>query len=141
MTINKIYIRFIDGVNVLIPVEAKLLTKNHYEILPNNEFDYMDNTILFEFGIGDLVKCKFININNSPEATFIATELIKSGSQQNDIKRMLYDILQNNPKPKHIFENYDKSVIEYLFNDNLMKYPDLINWIEKYRSSIQLRYK
>ena len=52
----RVYVKFVDGVEVFIPVDAVLVSENIYQLLADNEFDYDDNAVLFEFGSHDVVK-------------------------------------------------------------------------------------
>lgn len=50
---SKISVRFIDGVSLLMPVDACKISDDQFQIIADPEYDYMDNSILFEFGPDD----------------------------------------------------------------------------------------
>lgn len=37
----KVYVKFVDGVVVYIPIDAVPVSENIYELLANNEFDHL----------------------------------------------------------------------------------------------------
>jgi hypothetical protein len=115
---KKIYINYLDGVHVFIPVDAIELNNNEYEIQNNEDFDYEDNSILFEFGPGDIVKLKMINSNSGKIE--IANELIKNGDKRNIGKRFLYYLSMDIPIENH----FTKEII-----NNLIKEIPFEDWI------------
>ena len=80
MTINKIYVQMIDGTIGQIPINARQIIDDQYEILKDPEFESIDSNVLFEFYPGDIVKLgqhKFSNGTNGQ----IAKELIRYSTQ------------------------------------------------------------
>lgn len=53
---STIYVRFIDGVNLKIPVQAEQVANDIYRLLPDDEFKYENSNCLFEFGPMDVVR-------------------------------------------------------------------------------------
>jgi hypothetical protein len=49
-------VRLIDGTDVFVPINAKIVGPNKFEILPDSEFDFEDPNLLFEFFPGDIVE-------------------------------------------------------------------------------------
>ncbi len=52
---SKVYVRLIDGVGVFIPVEARFISHDVYQLMSDHEFDYEDDAVLFDFGSQDAV--------------------------------------------------------------------------------------
>ncbi len=58
MKTTKIYIRLLEGPEVLVPVEAELMENNNYKIVSNEILDIEeDATSIWKFFPGDIVKC------------------------------------------------------------------------------------
>jgi hypothetical protein len=89
-----IFVRFIDGVDVFIPIPSLLASKEVYQLLPNPEFDYDDDTILFEYGSDDKVKVSAQQFSNGSSG-LVANELVESGDPRNVLKRNLFIKAQN----------------------------------------------
>ena len=136
MSNRKIYIHFVDGTDAYIPVDTEIISENAYKLLPNDEFDYEDDTILFEYGAGDIVTAEMHKFE-SGDTNLKASKLIVSGSEQNDYKRMLFYILRNEPNPSNLSNLFNKSIILRLLQDRDLKYPTLVHWFNKHRLAIQ----
>lgn len=54
--IERIYVRMIDGTMSLVPVIAKEIQNKQYEILEDDEYSLIDDSVLFEFYPGDIVE-------------------------------------------------------------------------------------
>ena len=137
MQIIIIYIPFIDGVEVFIPVETLLSANDNYKILPNEEFDYDDGSILFEYGEGDIVACTTHTFENGSNG-LMASQLVTSGSIKNDYKRMLIFILKNMPSISDLLKLYNSEVILQLLHDNELVYPSLNSWLNNHRTELKL---
>lgn len=48
--------RLIDGTEALVPIDAKLIQDDQFEIIGNAEFDNLDANELYEFFLGDIVE-------------------------------------------------------------------------------------
>jgi hypothetical protein len=79
MSKEKIHIRFIDGVEVYIPIEAKFVNENQYEILNDEEYQTEDPTSLAEFFPGDIIELE-PKIFSDGSIGKVAKSLIKKGS-------------------------------------------------------------
>ena len=55
MPTEKIYIRIIDGTDVYVPINARKIRNNEYEILYDKEYECEETNYLFEFFSGDIV--------------------------------------------------------------------------------------
>jgi len=55
MNLDKIYVLKIDGSDVWVPINARQLTDNQFELLSDSEYDNLDSNELFQFFPGDIV--------------------------------------------------------------------------------------
>jgi len=136
-TNSRIYIKFIDGVAVYIPIGASLVSENIYRVLPNNEFDYDDNAVFFEFGSQDIVKTKQLE-NGMPLP--LAYELVKAGDKRNLQKRLLTQILLHSPEPQVFLAGISQSEIKSLYKkiqESTFVYPDIKKWFALHKERIQ----
>jgi len=60
---QKIYTRFIDGTEVLVPIHFTEIDSETVQILSSEVFDPNDRTVLYEFKPGDSVKVSVENGN------------------------------------------------------------------------------
>ena len=136
---SQIYVRFVDGVNVNIPVQARLTSNNNYLLLPDSEFDYDDDAVLFEFGIHDVVSVIEIELENGSFAQ-LASHLIKAGDSRNLQKRLLFQIALHQPKPTTIFEGIGQNEIRSLYRKiegASFAYPTIQAWFIKNKDEVQ----
>ena len=140
--INKdktIYVEFIDGTNVFVPIPSKYISENVYELLSTDEFDFEDKTILFEFGPGDIVEVK-INKFESGESGFIANKLVKSGNKDNSFKRLLFYILNDSLTFEEALIEFGKTdlikLIDFVVSEGFV-YSTIKQFVEKYRDEIE----
>ncbi len=54
--IRKIYIHLIDGTDSWVPIDAKHIQNDQFEIVDNKKYDDLDASELFEFFPGDIVE-------------------------------------------------------------------------------------
>jgi hypothetical protein len=140
---TEIYVHFLDGALAFIPIPAIYIKNTEYEILENSEFDYEDDSILFEFGPGDNVKTKPKKCDYpKPEGKIYpaAYELVKSGNIQNSYKRLLFNIVYLNPEPSVFIPQFPKLDFQKLMTQNQkneFKYLGITNWIKQYRIEIE----
>ena len=133
----RVYVKFVDGVEVFIPIDAGLVSENIYQLLADNEFDYDDNAVLFEFGSHDVVK------THPPEGEKqlpTSYELIKAGDERNLQKRLLIHVLLNSPEPKEFFgevsQNEIKSICQKI-EEATFGYPDIKKWFSLHKETIK----
>jgi len=79
MTTVKIQIKLIDGTETWIPAMAKEITLDKYVILHSGIFENLDNTELFEFYPGDIVKLNIKDFSDG-SSSYIASELLQAGN-------------------------------------------------------------
>jgi hypothetical protein len=78
MTIQKIHIRLIDGTETWIPINAKLINNDQFEIIENPEFMDLDINELYEFLPGDIVELENHVFQNGSSGK-VAKRLISKG--------------------------------------------------------------
>ena len=130
MIAAKIYVRFVDGTNVYIPVDARFVSDNIYQILPDSEFDYDDDATLFEFGPQDIVKVKSQQLA-ADRSVPVAYELVTVGEKNNLQKRLLFYILMNEPNPQDLLDGVSQQDIASLMskiNEASFMYPTIKEW-------------
>src|SRR3972149_1696529 len=116
LEVQKIYVRFVDGGLVGIPVNAAALPGGLFQVLQDPEFDYDDFSLLFEFGPQDIVT---ITMPPSSESSTIpvASGLKESGQSINLRKRMLFTIFVSQPDPKDLLAGVSPLEIEGLIRE------------------------
>lgn len=91
--IKTIYIRLIDGTSALVPVEARQLDEQIFQITDNDYLDLEnDDTSLWEFFPGDVVKCKF------QDDLIVAEQLLESSFPHRNFHAVLFRILESDGK-------------------------------------------
>ncbi len=133
----RVYVKFIDGVEVSIPIDAVLVSENIYQLLADDEFDYDNNAVLFEFGSHDVVKT---HPPGSEKQLPTAYELITAGDVRNLQKRLLIHILLNSPEPQELFgevsQNEIKSICQKI-EEATFWYPDIKKWFSLHKETIK----
>ena len=79
---EKIYVRMIDGTMSLVPVIARGIQNKQFEILDDDEYSLIDDSVLFEFYPGDIVEVDD-HEDMDDEYQYDAKELIRP-SNMND---------------------------------------------------------
>ena len=136
---SKIYIRFLDGVDVYIPVDTRRTSDGTYLLMPDDEFDYEDDAVLFEFGNQDVVKAKEIQFENG-DVGQVAYKLIKAGDRRNLQKRLLFHLALQTPEPQAIFEGVDRNEIRSLYQkieQAPFVYPTVKDWFVTNKDKIE----
>ena len=64
------------------------------------------------FGPGDIVSAEIDDLNGSPQ--LVARTLLRSGSSVNDLKRLMFVIVEENPKPSSLISQYGKDTVRRL---------------------------
>lgn len=132
---TNIYVRFIDGVNVKIPIHTEQVSDDSYRILPDKEFEYDNYTCLFEFGPGDIVRVK-----KEEDSALLAYSLVKQGDKRNALTRLLFHIVHDNLSFDNVLNRFSKDdIVELLsFKDKADSiYPQIRDFIENNYSEIQ----
>ena len=136
---SNIYVHFLDGVEVYIPIEARLTSDGTYQLLFDDEFDYDDDSVLFEFGSQDIVKARQKQFENGDFGQ-VAYELVKAGDIRNSQKRLLFQIALQNPELQELLEGVDQSEIRSLYRkieEAPFVYPALKDWLVENKDKIE----
>jgi len=134
-TADKIYIQLLDGSTAYVPINARQITDNKYEILADSEYtDYVDALYLFEFYPGDIVELSAHTFSGGT-AGQVATKLVKQGQWQdrkfNEFK--FKATLGQLSITKQIADNY-KEEIKRVINESKAGqffYPTLLETTDK----------
>lgn len=135
-TTTKVYVRFVDGTNVAILINAQVVSDGVYQLLQDDEFDYDDNSILFEFGPGDTVGVKSFYSDSMP----LAHKLIKAGEAHYLPQCLQFHILDKEPDPYEFLKDISKDDIVALLDKidtAFFVYPTVREWVARHREVIQ----
>ena len=137
----KIYIALEEGGGICrAPVPCRALPDGSYEILPDDLFDYEDDSQLFDFGPGDVVLAKNTSLGITKDPCLVAHQLVKSGSEKNEFKRLLFVILEEEPDPAPVLAKYGNSLVRHLLTEGLKEgwgYPGIREWIRLHRHILE----
>lgn len=139
----QIYIRAMEGSDPFhAPVPCKRLANSSYEILPDGEggiFDDEDESQLYEFGPGDIVTAEMMEFYLVPE--LVALKLLHSGSKVNDLKRLMFVILADNPNPSLLINQLGKNTVRLLLTESekieTCIYPGIRQYVEEHRRILE----
>jgi len=85
---EKVFIRLIEGVETLVPVESKALDDNIFEIVSNSLLDLEEDvTSIWEFYPGDIVRCE------KTKGVWVAKELISSSFKNRKMYQLIFKIV------------------------------------------------
>jgi len=122
-----IYIRLIDGTSCLVPVEATQLDDQIFQITGNDYLDLDDDTSLWEFFPGDVVKCKF------QDDLIVAEQLLESSFPHRNFHAVLFRILDSNGKLNEAetakFQQEIKDLLERKSPVSQSAHPLIKKWI------------
>ena len=101
--LQTIYIRMIEGVETFIPVSARCIGDNTFEIISNKDMDLeQDATSIYEFFPGDIVKCKlkpnaFSPENEKHEEILLAQQLLISSPlfPSRRVYQFIFNLVEN----------------------------------------------
>ena len=91
------------------------------------------------FGPGDIVSAETEDMNGDPQ--LVARTLLRSGSHVNDLKRLMYVILEENPEPSSLIGRHGKDTVRRLL-DRVDKaetwvYPRIREYVAEHRSVLK----
>ena len=123
-----IYIRLLDGTLAFVPVEARQLDEQIFQITDNDYLDLEnDDTSLWEFFPGDVVKCKF------QDDLIVAEQLLKSSCPNRNFHAVLFRILDSDGKLSEVettkFQQEIKILLERKSPVSQSKHPLIKKWI------------
>ena len=141
MTIQKIYIRLIDGTETWVPINAKLINNDQFEIIENSEFTDLDTNELFEFFPGDIVELENHVFQDGTSAT-VAKKLISKG-QCTDRNYMDFrfkatlGLLKINKETAQIYRQEIERVKKEKSTGQIF-YPSIIETVDKLEKLLKL---
>lgn len=139
-----IYVRLLEGTETFVPINAKHIDENLYEIVHNKYLQLEDDaTSIWEFLPGDVVRCikkkdVFSPLKESNNTILLATELISSTFPNRKLYKLIYMIVENlgNIEFSELkgFENEIKQLYDNkdIFQRN---HPIVKKWIEKHKNN------
>jgi len=136
---SQIYVRFVDGTDVMIPVNGRPVSENVYELMPHDEFDYHDEVILFQYGAGDIVEVVTIQFEGGHQG-LLADRLVGCGNARNTYKRILYCILHDNPELNELVSTFDKKEVLRICeaaSESHVVYPAIQDWLNTHRQALK----
>lgn len=94
---QQIYVRLIDGVEVFVPVVARQLDEDVYEIMEIPSFDLDDFSSIWQFFPGDVVRCEK-KIFHNKNFGLLANELISSTFPDRKLHELIFLIVYSQGK-------------------------------------------
>ena len=138
---TKIYIALEEGAGLFhAPVACHPLPSGSYEILPDSVFDHEDGWQLFEFGPGDIIQVRRELLGDDKTPYLVAHRLIRSGSDVNDFKRLLFDILEEKPDPFSVVMKHSKVAVRRLLTEGYqarLLYSGVREWISLHQQVLE----
>ncbi|MGJ7523078.1 hypothetical protein ACSFA0_21530 [Variovorax sp. LT1P1] len=135
---TEIMMPFVEGTEVYIPVKCHMIGEGVIRVLENDEFDYEDQSVIFEFGPHDTVRTASREFSDGTVKE-TAFELVSSGDNRNDEKRMLLAILRENVGLSVLIERFGKEKVwAFVENHRTLKspYPGIQNWFLRNTNAI-----
>jgi hypothetical protein len=131
---EKIFVRLIDGVETYIPINAKKISDNKYELLPDEEYEYESPNYLFEFFPGDIVLIEHHKFSDGIIGKLAKQLIFRFPKKDTDYLEFKFQAtLGVIPFNKETFEKY-QNVIERIKIENsegVNFYPAIIEAINK----------
>ena len=99
------------------PVPCRHLPDGSYQIFTDDYalFDCYgedEGSQLYMFGPGDVVSAETEDVNGGPQ--LVARTLLRSGSHVNDLKRLMFAILEENSNPSSLISQYGMDTVRRL---------------------------
>jgi hypothetical protein len=132
-----IYLKIIDGSEAYMPVEASDLGNNTFLILPNENYDKNDHTVLWSFRPGDKIKAKAKIFEFSEGEGLVAERFLDYTFFIKDYNWFLYNFLTNQI---YITRENKKEFGEHLsrlsedLNNKIMYYPDIVRKFQELKN-------
>jgi len=123
-----IYVRLIDGTLAFVPVEARQLDEQKFEITANQFLDLEDdNTSLWEFFPGDIVESKL------QSNLIIAERLLESSFPNRDFHALLFRLVDSKGELNEVetatFQEQIKVLLERKSPVSQSEHPLIEKWI------------
>jgi len=142
--IQTIYIRMLEGIETFIPVKAKPVVDNVFEIISNEDMDLEeDATCIYEFVPGDVVKsvvkCEMLRNFSLPmrkrrETFILAVELISSTFPNRKLYQLIFMIVRSLGKvTRNQLQGFENEIKQLCSNSSIAqrRHPVVEKWIEK----------
>jgi hypothetical protein len=124
-----------------VPVQSCVLPDGSHQVLEDDFFEYDEPSQLFAFGPGDVVRtAEKHHLEPGDVSCLFANSLVKSGSEVNDYKRLLFDVLENEPDPISLAANHGKPAVKRLLiesENGELFYPGIREYVCRYRHVIE----
>lgn len=91
---EKIFVAVLSGTIALVPVGAKRIEGNRFEIIENESLDLKNQFDVWEFFPGDVVWCEEISRENK-ENVLLATRLVSSTFPDRALHQLIYSIVSH----------------------------------------------
>lgn len=124
----------IDGTKVWVPIDAKLIQDNQFEIIENAEFDNLDTNELYEFLPGDIIELENHTFKDGTKGK-AAKKLVSKGQWKdrdyNEFKfKAALGLLKIDKKTAQKFkQEIDRFKKEKL--SGLFSYPSIVDIVKK----------
>lgn len=129
----KILVKCIDGVELLIPINAIKISEKIAEIVEDENFTSNDFSEIFEFYTGDIVEIE------EKENSIFATKLKKNGNYKNrSLLNFMFNILQENFRINNDVYNSNIEEIIQIKDYNkkgIFIYPKILEKIKDFESN------
>lgn len=126
---DNIFIRLLEGTETFVPVEAKHLGSNIFEITKNSDLDLEEDvTSIWEFFPGDVVSCE------KREDIRVATELLRSTFPNRRLYELIFQIVESFGRISlEELSDYRIELQELTNNTSISqrKHPVVREWIER----------
>ena len=139
--IQTIYIRMLEGVETFIPVDARYISDNVFEIISNEDMDIEeDATCIYEFFPGDIVRCEkvkriFLSLQKREKTFLLAIELLNSTFPNRKVHQLIFLIVKSVGKiTRNQLQEFDEDEIKQLCSDSSIiqkRHPVVKMWLEK----------
>jgi hypothetical protein len=133
-SIDKVYIHVIDGTDVFIPVDARKVASEQYQLLNDEMYADGDPNCLFEFFVGDMVEVEQHRFADGKYG-FVAKKLIQSGDRED---RSYWEFkfkatVGQLPIDRHTVQKYKRDIerVKGEINQGQFLYPSLVETLKK----------
>jgi hypothetical protein len=141
MTVQKIYIRLMDGTECWVPINAKLINNDQFEVIENPEFMHSETIELYEFFPRDIVQTENHAFQNG-RSEKVAKRLISKGHWPDrnylDFKFKATSGLLKNDKETALIYQHEIDRVRNEQSTGQFFYPLLIETVDKLEKLLKL---
>lgn len=134
MTTQKIHIQLIDGTKVWVPINAKQIQDNRFEIIQDKEYENLNANELFEFFPGDIVELDKHVFEDGTKGQ-VAKKLISKGKwTDRDFNEFKFQVVAGQIKLDKETAVLNQEHIERIKKENKVGqfyYPSIIETVNK----------